>query len=296
MGKTTYTNRDPMKPHEGWTPGDLDYYVIPQRYEDYTEEEHETWTLLYNRQMDILQGRAVPVYLDAIKELGITNERIPNLEHVNKTLKAKTGWELVGVPGIIPEAPFFEMLANRKFPAGTFIRLREQMDYLEEPDIFHDLFGHAPMLSHPVFADYIATWGRGGMKASHLKGGKFISRLYWFTVEFGLMQTAEGLRIYGAGILSSPTESVFSLESDSPNRIKFDLKRIMRTKYWIDDFQENYFVIDNFNQLMDATKPDFAPIYEELRKLPTLQPGEIAPEDDLITKGTQDYARSKGRI
>jgi len=293
-GKSTYTsNRHDMIPHDGWTPGDLDYYVIEQKYEDYTDEEHETWRLLYQRQMKILQGRAVPVYMDAIKELGITDEKIPNVEEVNKTLYAKTGWKLIGVPGIIPEAPFFEMLSNRLFPIGTFIRTREQMDYLQEPDIFHDLFGHAPMLSVLLFADYIAAWGRGGVKARNLNAGKFITRLYWFTVEFGLIQTDEGLRIYGAGILSSQEESRFSLESPSPHRIKFDLKRIMRTKFWIDDFQENYFVIDSFEQLFDATKPDFTPIYEDLQGLPPLGPGNIDPTDDLITKGTQDYAKSK---
>lgn len=278
---------------EEWKRGDLNYFTIDQGWEKYTVEEHGVWRTLYERQQKVLPGRAVPVYLDCMKALDISADKIPDFRRINDILMAKTGWQVVGVPGLIPDEPFFELLANRRFPAGTFIRRPDQLDYIQEPDVFHDMFGHVPLLSHPVFADYLERFGRGGMKAAGLDAINEISRLYWFTVEFGLMKTDEGLRIYGSGILSSPRESVFSLDDPSPNRIGFDLKRIMRTLYRIDDFQESYFVIDSFEQLYGETAPDFTPIYKEIKKQEPIARGVLLDNDAILHNGTGEYHREK---
>ncbi|MCY1349714.1 phenylalanine-4-hydroxylase [compost metagenome] len=183
---------------------------------------------------------------------------------------------------------YFEHLANRRFPASWWMRKPEQLDYLQEPDCFHDVFGHVPLLINPVFADYMEAYGKGGLKAAGMGALDMLSRLYWYTVEFGLIRTGQGLRIYGAGILSSQGESIYSLDSASPNRIGFDVRRIMRTRYRIDTFQKTYFVIDSFEQLFDATRPDFAPLYQELRAQPTLGAGDVVPGDQVINAGTRE--------
>jgi phenylalanine-4-hydroxylase len=175
-----------------------------------------------------------------------------------------TGWTIVMVPHLVPDDVFFTHLANRRFPAGRFIRKPAQMDYLQEPDIFHDIFGHVPMLAHPVFADYMQAYGQGGLRALELGQLANLARLYWYTVEFGLVETPAGTRIYGAGIVSSASESRYALESDTPNRIGFGLERIMRTEYEIDSFQKSYFVIKSYDQLFDATQKDFGAIYQRL--------------------------------
>ena len=273
-----------------WQSGDLDYFTIDQNWQNYTEDEHKMWRHLFEKQQEIVKGRAIDMFNDSLSTLGINEHQIPKLEEVNEILMKRTGWQVVGVPGLIPGVPFNELLANRRFPAGTFIRTPKNMDYIQEPDIFHDLFGHVPLLADPVFADYMQAFGEGSMKAKTLDAEEYLGRLYWFTVEFGLIEEKDGLKIYGAGILSSPTESVFSLESPSPHRIRYNPKRIMRTHAHIDDFQENYFVIDSFQQLYDSTvEPDFAPLYEEVKQLPTILPGETIPEDNFINKGTREY-------
>jgi phenylalanine-4-hydroxylase len=182
----------------------------------------------------------------------------------------------------VPDDVFFRHLSERRFPATNWIRRRDQMDYLQEPDVFHDIFGHVPLLVNPVFGDYLAAYGRGGLKALRLGALHYLARLYWYTVEFGLIRTASGLRIYGSGIVSSRGESRYCLESDQPKRIGFDLRRIMRTRYRIDDFQETYFVINGFDQLFEATAPDFTPIYEQVRTMEEIAPGEVVPEDDVL--------------
>ena len=205
-----------------------------------------------------------------------------------------TGWQVVAVPGLVPDNVFFDHMANRRFVAGNFIRRPDQLDYIQEPDVFHDVFGHVPMLADPVFADYLAAYGRGGNRALELGALKQLGRLYWYTVEFGLVREEGDLRIYGAGIVSSFAESVFALESDSPNRIGFDLKRVMRTDYRIDDFQQNYFVIPSYAELLRATvETDFAPLYDEILGQPDIPIAEILPGDEVITRGTQEYANSK---
>jgi len=275
-------------PGEGWTRGNLDFFIVPQH--EYTAEEHDVWRILFKRQQDILKGRAIDLFMDSMSTLGINAERVPSFDEVNAILMKRTGWQVVPVEGLIPDEPFFELLANRRFPAGNFIRTRDSLDYIQEPDVFHDVFGHVPLLADPTFAKYMEEYGKGGLKAAGMGMTHKIARLYWYTVEFGLIQQKEGLRIYGAGILSSPTESVFALESDSPHRIGFDVKRMLQTHYQIDDFQDNYFVIDSVEQLFNDTYADFTPIYAELKDKPEYKAGTLLDTDKVIHKGTGTYA------
>lgn len=239
-------------------------FTIEQKWDRYTREEHAIWTTLYERQMKVLKDRAVPEHFRGLELLNLNEGGIPDFRRVNERLEKLTGWTVVTVPGLIPEKVFYEHLANRRFVSGRFIRDGEKLDYLPEPDIFHDVFGHVPLLTQPVFADYMQAYGRGGLRSLQFDAIKHMARLYWYTVEFGLINTPEGRRIYGAGIVSSKAESIFCLEARSPNRIHFDLERVMRTDYRYDDFQQTYFVIDSYDELMEATYQDFAPIYERL--------------------------------
>ncbi|MDV3458971.1 phenylalanine 4-monooxygenase [Sphingomonas sp. HF-S4] len=269
-------------------------WTIPQNWRAYTAQEHATWDTLFERQARLLPGRASQAFLRGLDALRLSESGIPNFEELSERLMKLTGWQVVAVPGLVPDDVFFDHMANRRFVAGNFIRRPDQLDYLQEPDVFHDVFGHVPMLADPVFADYLEAYGRGGVRAMELGALKQLGRLYWYTVEFGLVREAEGLRIYGAGIVSSSAESRFALDDPSPNRIGFDLKRVMRTDYRIDDFQQNYFVIPSFDELLRATiETDFAPLYEETLPLADIPIAEILPDDDVITRGTQEYARSK---
>jgi phenylalanine-4-hydroxylase len=254
-------------------------FTIEQEWAAYTEAEHATWRLLFERQHRLLEGRACRDYLDGLDGLGVAAGGIPDFRRLNEGLGGATGWRIVAVPGLVPDAVFFAHLAARRFPSTCFIRRRDQLDYLEEPDVFHDIYGHVPLLMNPVFADYMQAYGEGGLKALRLGHLPHLARLYWYTVEFGLIATPEGLRIYGSGILSSAGESVYCLDDPRPHRIRFDLRRVMRTRYRIDDFQEAYFVIDDFRQLFDATRPDFAPIYREIAAHPDIAPGALLAED-----------------
>nr|WP_288851680.1 phenylalanine 4-monooxygenase [uncultured Acidovorax sp.] len=242
-------------------------YTCPQDYAGYTAADHDTYRRLYERQRALLPGLASQAFIDALPSLG-ASDRIPRFEEVNERLYKATGWELVGVPGLIPEVPFFTLLANRKFPVTDWIRKPEEFEYIVEPDIFHDLFGHVPLLFNPVFADYVQRYGQGGLKAQGLGSCEMLSRLYWYTIEFGLIREAGQLRAYGAGILSSSGELAYSVQSPEPQRIPLQLERTMRTRYKIDTYQQTYFVIDSFEQLFEMTAADFAPIYERLRGLP----------------------------
>ena len=238
--------------------------VVEQPWSSYSETDHSVWARLFERQRALLAGRASSEFLDAMAAMEMSPDRIPKFDELNPILRKATGWELIGVEGLLPELAFFDHLANRRFPVTWWIRKPEQMDYLSEPDLFHDLFGHVPLLMNPVFADYMEAYGRGGVKAHGVNEEALVhlTRLYWYTVEFGLIRQDDGLRIYGSGIVSSKGESIYSLESDAPNRIGFDLERIMRTRYRIDTYQKTYFVIDSFEQLMESTRPDFLPIYD----------------------------------
>jgi phenylalanine-4-hydroxylase len=252
----------------------------------YTAEDHAIWRILFERQGKLLVNRACDEYMDSLLTLGVTADGIPDFRRMSEILTKASGWRIVTVNGLIPAEVFLEHLANRRFPVTYWIRTREQIDYLAEPDIFHDLFGHVPMLMNPVFADYMQEFGRGGVKAHGLDADTYITRLYWYTVEFGLINTRKGLRIYGSGIVSSKTESIYCLEDARPHRIAFDLKRIMRTDYRYDKLQETYFVIDSFEQLFDATRPDFAPVYEEVKKQGDIEPYQVLSEDKILHRGS----------
>jgi phenylalanine-4-hydroxylase len=269
-------------------------FTIDQKWDLYASEEHAIWTTLYERQMKILKGRAVDEHFKGLELLNLCEGGIPDFRRINEKLEKLTGWSVITVPGLIPEREFYEHLANRRFVSGRFIRDAHKLDYLPEPDIFHDVFGHVPLLTQPVFADYMQAYGKGGLRSLEFDAIKHMARLYWYTVEFGLINTPEGRRIYGAGIVSSKSESQFSLEARSPNRMHFDLERIMRTDYRYDDFQQSYFVIDSFDELMDATYKDFAPIYEKLPFLPELTPRDVLETDKVYDRGTQEYADGGG--
>ncbi|HYF23519.1 MAG TPA: phenylalanine 4-monooxygenase [Caulobacteraceae bacterium] len=272
-------------------PGAAADWTIPQRWSDYSAEEHRTWVTLYERQMRVLPGRACDAFMRGCEALDLHAGGVPDFERLNERLQALTGWRVVAVPGLVPDAVFFEHLANRRFPAGRFVRRPDQLDYLQEPDVFHDVFGHVPMLTDPTFADYMVAYGQGGLRAQGLGQLHNLARLYWYTVEFGLIDTPQGLRIYGAGIVSSKAESVFSLEDPSPNRLGFELARVMRTPYRIDDFQQAYFVIPSLAALLEETQADFAALYERLKGLPDLEIEAVLPSDRVYTRGTQAYAR-----
>ncbi|WP_454765403.1 phenylalanine 4-monooxygenase [Cupriavidus campinensis] len=263
-------------------------FTIAQPVHCYTSTDHAIWQRLYDRQAAMLKGRVCDEFLAGLATLGMARDRVPDFDQLNETLMRATGWQVVAVPGLVPDEVFFEHLANRRFPASWWMRKPEQLDYLQEPDCFHDVFGHVPLLINPVFADYMEAYGKGGLKAASLGALDMLARLYWYTVEFGLIQTRCGLRIFGAGILSSQGESIYSLDAASPNRIGFDLHRIMRTRYRIDTFQKTYFVIDSFEQLFDATRPDFTALYPQLRALPTLGAGDIAEGDRVLNAGTRE--------
>lgn len=276
-------------------PGAAADWTIPQDWAHYTAEEHATWDTLFARQATLLPGRASEAYLRGLDVLKLSKPGIPDFEELSDRLMKLTGWQVIAVPGLVPDEVFFDHMANRRFVAGNFIRRPDQLDYLQEPDVFHDVFGHVPMLADPVFADYLEAYGKGGQRAMQHDALKYLGRLYWYTVEFGLIAEPEGLRIYGSGIVSSFSESQFALNDPSPNRIGFDLARVMRTEYRIDDFQQNYFVIPSFDELLRATvETDFAPLYERLKAQADIPIAEILSQDEVMTRGTQEYARGKG--
>jgi len=262
----------------------------------YGAEEHTTWNKLFARQVELLPRRACDAFLVGLDKLGLGHGGIPDFGDLSEQLGALTGWSVVAVPMLIPDHVFFWHLANRRFPAGNFIRSRESFDYIQEPDVFHDVFGHVPMLTDTVFADYMQAYGRAGWKAMRHNRLKALGALYWYTVEFGLVRQAEGLRIYGAGILSGPREAVFALEARSPNRVMLDVDRVMRTDYVIDDLQPTYFVIESFEDLYRQTaKRDFDELYRSLPPGFTWANSAIAKDDEVLQAGTQEYFLRGGR-
>ncbi len=272
--------------------------VVEQPWADYKAEDHATWGTLYQRQRELLVGRASDEFLQAQDEMGMSPHAIPRFDQLNEVLGAVTGWTLIGVEGLLPELDFFEHLANRRFPVTWWIRRPDQIDYIAEPDLFHDLFGHVPLLMNPLFADYMQAYGRGGVKAHGIGAEALanLTRLYWYTVEFGLINTPKGLRIYGAGIVSSKGESLYSLKSPAPNRLGFDLQRIMRTRYRIDTFQKTYFVIDSYAQLIEATGPDFTPLYALLAEQDAVPAGQVLESDHVFTRGTGEGWSTDGDV
>jgi len=268
-------------------------FIVPQRPERYSAQDHATWQTLFHRQSELLKGRMVDEFFDGLGALGITLDDIPDFRAINAVLAKATGWQVVAVPGLVPDEVFFAHLAARRFPAGYWIRNPDHLDYIEEPDVFHDVFGHVPMLMQPRYADYMAAYGRAGLAYAGQPALKNLARLYWYTVEFGLIRTGAGLRIFGAGIMSSTTESVFALENSSPNRIIFELERVMRTKYLIDDFQQTYFVIESFEKLLNDCYQDFAPIYERIGTATDIEAHDVLNGDDVVTRGTLAYFKKK---
>src|SRR5690606_38771665 len=272
--------------------------IVEQPWDDYSADDHATWATLSARQREILPGRASEAFLQAQDAMGMTPDRIPKFSELNEVLREATGWTLMGVEGLLPELDFFEHLANRRFPVTWWIRRPDQIDYIEEPDLFHDLFGHVPLLMTPVFADDREAYGRGGVRAHGIAAGALqnVTRLYWYTVEFGLIRQKDGLRIYGSGIVSSRGESLYSLEANAPNRIGFDLERIMRTRYRIDTYQQTYFVIDSFDQLREASQPDFTQIYARLAAHDSIPACTVLYTDKVFSRGTAEGWSSGGDV
>ncbi|KFL48531.1 putative phenylalanine-4-hydroxylase [Sphingobium sp. ba1] len=274
--------------------GTAEDWTIPQDWAAYTPQEHALWDRLFARQAQMLPDRAVAEFMDGLDVLRMTRPGIPDFDELSERLMKLTGWQVVAVPGLVPDRLFFDHLANRRFVAGRFLRTPDQIDYLSEPDIFHDVFGHVPLLANPAFADYMQAYGQGGLRADGLGAIDRLARLYWYTVEFGLLRQGDDLKLYGAGIVSSHGESIYALDDPSPNRLGFDLKRLMRTRYRIDDYQQSYFVIDSFEDLLRQTvETDFAPLYAQLDGLPDLDTDTILPTDRVFTRGTQAYAKIK---
>jgi phenylalanine-4-hydroxylase len=277
-------------------PGAHSDWTIPQTWSGYTAAEHDVWDTLFARQVTMLKGRVSDAFLRGLDVLRLSQAGIPDFAELSERLAALTGWQVVAVPGLVPDEVFFDHLANRRFVAGRFIRRPDQLDYLEEPDVFHDVFGHVPLLSDPAFADYMQAYGMGGRRAVSLGALEKLARLYWYTVEFGLIRESGDLKLYGAGIVSSFAESVFALDDPSPNRVAFDLERVMRTDYRIDDYQQSYFVIDSFEELRHQTADaDFAPLYDRLAGQSDIAPDAIVPGDRVLNRGTQQHAQSRPR-
>jgi phenylalanine-4-hydroxylase len=263
---------------------------------DYTRDDHAIWDDLYARQMDILPGRAASAFLAGTQKLALGRGGVPEFARLSYELGGLTGWSVVPVPMLIPDHVFFWHLANRRFPAGNFIRTRETFDYIQEPDVFHDVFGHVPMLADPVYADYMQAYGRAGWKAMRYNRLKSLGALYWYTVEFGLIMESDGLRAYGAGILSGPAEAVFALEGQSPNRIFLNVDRAMRTDYVIDDLQPTYFVIESLGDLYHQTVDrDFDRLYSTLGAGFTYANTAVIDIDDVLHRGSQEYFLRGGR-
>jgi phenylalanine-4-hydroxylase len=257
-------------------------FTIDQPVDQYGAVDHAVWQQLYERQTAMLPGRVCDAFMDGIRALDMDARRVPEFARLNEKLMAATGWQVVAVPGLVPDEVFFDHLANRRFPATWWMRRPDQLDYLQEPDCFHDVFGHVPLLANPVFADFMQAYGEAGKVAQSLGALPLLARLYWYTVEFGLMRDGDGLRIYGAGIVSSRGETEFSLTSREPNRIGFSLERVLRTQYRIDTFQQTYFVIDDFAQLFDAMRADLPTLFKTFAQHQAFAANALRPEDTQI--------------
>ena len=288
MSETHVLERPPEGASADWT--------IPQNWDAFTAEEHAVWDTLYERQIKLLPGRASKAFLRGLDLLKLSESGIPNFEELSERLMKATGWQVVAVPGLVPDDVFFDHMANRRFVAGNFIRRADQLDYLQEPDVFHDVFGHVPLLADPVFADYMQEYGRAGWRAMEYNRLKALGALYWYTVEFGLIQEDVGLRAYGAGILSGPTEAVYAVEAESPNRIMLNVDRVMRTDYVISDLQPTYFVIDSFEDLYHQTvERDFEKLYRNLGPGFTYANTAVIDIDNVVNRGTLEYTLRGGR-
>jgi phenylalanine-4-hydroxylase len=259
-------------------------YSVEQPFDHYTDDEHDRWRRLYGRQMELMPRYAAKEFVANVERLDVAGG-IPDFQRINQTLARLTGFKIIAVPGLIPDERFFEHLANRRFPITWWIREERELDYLQEPDVFHDFFGHVPLLAHPVFADYMVEYGRAGPGAARMNAIPLLSRLYWYTIEFGLIDTADGLRAFGAGILSSKGETIYSIDGDAPNRIRFDLERVLGTEFRIDAYQETYFVIDSFEQMFAETQRPFGPLYARLQGKTPYPANAVLSSDFVIHRG-----------
>jgi phenylalanine-4-hydroxylase len=258
-------------------------FRLAQNYDSYTADEQAIWRTLYQRQLGLMAEHAAPEFVAGLRLLGADANHIPVLAETSERLQRMTGFEIIGVPGLIPEADFFAHLAERRFPVTVWMRRRDELDYLVEPDLFHDFFGHVPMLAHTVFANFIQAYGAIGARASSPAQLKMLARLYWYTVEFGLVATARGLRAYGAGILSSSGETVYATRASGPARIGFDLQRVLCTNYLIDAYQKTYFVLDDIEQLFDSVlAADFDALFAQADQLPVYEPDTRLPTDQPV--------------
>jgi phenylalanine-4-hydroxylase len=264
-------------------------YSVEQPFDHYTPAEHDRWRRLYSHQVELMPRYAVKEFVASVERLDVAGG-IPDFRRINEQLVRLTGFRIVAVPGLISDEKFFEHLANRRFPITWWIREESELDYLKEPDVFHDFFGHVPLLAHPVFADYMVEYGRAGPGAARMNAIPLLSRLYWYTIEFGLIDTPEGLRAFGAGILSSKGETIYSVDSDIPNRIRFNLERVLNTEFRIDAYQETYFVIDSFEQMFAETQKPFGPFYARLQRRTSYAANAILSGDSVIHRGTNAHA------
>ncbi|MCC8393303.1 phenylalanine 4-monooxygenase [Paraburkholderia sp. MMS20-SJTR3] len=274
-------------------------FTIDQPFERYRAVDHAVWRQLYARQTALLEGRVCDEFLAGLVRIGMPAERVPSFDEINAKLTPATGWRIVAVPGLVPDQVFFAHLANRRFPVTWWMRRPDQLDYLQEPDCFHDLFGHVPLLIDPVFADYMHAYGRAALAADDAGALPLLARLYWYTVEFGLIRDAaspNGVKIYGAGIVSSQGETLYSQQSGSPNRLGFELERVMRTRYRIDTFQKSYFVIDDFEQLFEVAQTDVAPLLQRLATAPAFAAGDLLPGDRVLTRGSRAGWQDDGDV
>lgn len=257
-------------------------YTVGQDWHAYTPQMHERWRRLYGRQAELVETYACASFREGLARLDCAGG-IPRFEDANAVLGLATGWQLVAVPGFIPDEVFFDHLAHRRFPVTRWLREEHELDYLVEPDVFHDFFGHVPMLLDPAIADFLELYGKAGARAAQMGALDMLARIYWYTIEFGLVREDAGLKVFGAGIISSASETVFAVEDPHVVRLPFDPVRIMRTGYRIDSFQQTYFVLDSLPQLIgDLVGLDFGPVYETWRGAPPLPAGEVLPGEAPI--------------
>lgn len=240
---------------------------------DYSDEENSVWATLYARQLPVVEPRACQAYLDGLDVLKLPQDRVPQCKDVSAALSKATGWSVVPVEALISFEEFFNLLATRRFPAASFIRIREELDYLQEPDIFHEVFGHCPLLTHPDFAKFTEAFGKIGLKANS-KDRARLARLYWFTAEFGLI----GDKIYGSGILSSKSETIYAAESPDPQRLPFDMLTALRTPYRYDIIQTLYYVIDDFKTLYEMVEHDLLGLLKQAKSMGDIERSLAAPE------------------
>ncbi|MES0873227.1 phenylalanine 4-monooxygenase [Sinimarinibacterium thermocellulolyticum] len=256
-------------------------FTVEQSWQTYGEADHALWRRLYARQSQLVRHYACRAFADGLARADCA-DAIPDLARVNRALTRASGWQLVAVPGFIPDEQFFRHLAARRFPVTVWLRKPEELDYLVEPDIFHDFFGHVPMLFDRAFGDFMQAYGEKGLRALAVGALPHVARLYWYTVEFGLIDAEDGLRAFGAGILSSGGETPYAVESPTPLRVRFDLRRCMRTRYRIDDFQKTYFVIRAIDELKDTVAQDLVPLLQSLVLEPELEPDRLYPGDEPV--------------